>query len=279
MTARNRRFLAALVLSTLPLFAQEAGGGPSPEELAKAAQNPVAAMISLPFQVNTTFRYGVDALDERDTQTVLNIQPVVPMRLNAKWNLISRTILPVISQPHIPGPGNTGGIGDLTETLFFSPAKPGKIIWGLGPVLVLPTASGDALGSGKWSAGPGVVVLTMRGPWVVGCLAQNTWSVAGDGDRAAVNAFLFQYFVNYNFKKGWYLTSAPAITANWKAPTHDDRWTVPFGLGFGRLFRMGKQPVNAQLGYYYNAVRPTGAAPSGPHTVRFQIQLLFPKKR
>jgi len=279
MAARSRGFLAALVVSTLPLFAQEAGAGPSAEELAKAAQNPVAAMISLPFQVNTTFGYGIDALDERDTQTVLNIQPVVPVGLNAKWNLISRTIVPLIRQPNIPGSGTTGTLGDITETLFFSPAKPGKVIWGLGPVVTVPTAVVGRLGSGKVSLGPGLVLLTMKGPWVVGCLTQNTWSVAGQGDRADVNAFLFQYFVNYNFEKGWYLTSSPAITANWNAANSDDRWTVPFGLGFGRLFRMGKQPVNASLAYYYNAVRPTGAVPSGPHTVRFQIQLLFPKKR
>ncbi|HSN57565.1 MAG TPA: hypothetical protein VLT32_23040, partial [Candidatus Sulfomarinibacteraceae bacterium] len=155
-------------------------GWPSPgvaqQDLARAAQNPVAAMISLPFQNNTTFDYGPDD----DVQNVLNIQPVWPFSLNAKWNLISRTIAPVISQPDLPGIDGAFGLGDVNETLFFSPAQPGKVIWGVGPTFTLPTATDDVLGAGKWGAGLGMVALTMPGRWVLGVLVTNQWSFAGD---------------------------------------------------------------------------------------------------
>jgi hypothetical protein len=240
-------------------------------DLAKAAQNPVAAMISLPFQNNTTFGYGPDD----DIQNVLNIQPVWPLSLNKKWNLITRTIVPVIDQPDLPGVDGAFGLGDVNETLFFSPAAPGKVIWGVGPAFTLPTATNDVLGTGKWSAGVGVVVLTMPGHWVIGALVSNQWSFAGDDERADVNSMVLQYFVNYNLKNGWYLTSAPINTANWNADGAD-RWTVPIGGGVGKIFKAGKQPMNAQVGAYYNLVTPYNI-PSGDWSLRLQLQLLFPR--
>jgi len=237
-------------------------------ELAAAAQNPVGDLISLPFQNNMNFDVGPN---DR-TQNVLNIQPVWPIDLGENWNLITRTILPVISQP-APGSDRTNGVGDLNFTGFISPSKPGKVIWGVGPALIFPTASDDVLGTDKWSAGPSVVVLTMPGSFVVGALVSNVWSYAGNDDRADVNSFLAQYFVNYNFPSGWYLTTAPIITANWEADS-GERWTVPFGGGFGKVFRVGKQPMNVNTQVFYNVERPENGA---RWQWRFQFQLLFPK--
>jgi len=240
-------------------------------ELTKATQNPVANLISVPIQNNTSFGYG--PLDK--TQNVTNIQPVLPFQLNEEWNLISRTIAPLIYQPEfLRGQDSKYGLGDIQQTLFFSPSEPGSFIWGAGPVLLLDTATNDRLGSGKWSAGPSAVGLTMRGPWVLGALIQNVWSFTGDSDRQSVNQFLLQYFVNYNFSSGIYFTSAPIITANWKADS-GDKWTIPFGGGFGKLFRIGKLPVNTSIQAYYNVAKPD---PLGPRwTLRCQVQFLFPK--
>lgn len=240
------------------------------KELAQAAQNPVAKMVSLPFQNNTNFGVGPDD----DTQNILNIQPVVPFELNDNWNVITRTILPVIYQPEIvEGTGSEFGLGDINETIFLSPANPGKFIWGLGPVFSFPTATDDVLGTDKWSAGLSGLGLTIKGPWVIGALVSNLWSYAGDDDRGDVNSFLLQYFVNYNMADGWYLTSSPVITADWEADS-DNQWTVPFGGGFGKIFKIGKQPINAQMAAYYNVETPD----NGPDwSLRLQLQFLFPK--
>lgn len=241
----------------------------SDEELAKAAQNPIASLISLPFQDNINTGIGPD--DE--TQNILNIQPVYPIKLNENWNLITRTILPVISQPDIyTGEGRANGLGDMTISTFFSPAKAGSVTWGVGPVFLLPTATDDTLGSDKWGGGVSVIVLTMPGNWVVGSLVSNLWSVGGSG-KQDVNLFTWQYFINYNLPKAWYLTSAPIITANWEADS-DNRWTVPFGGGVGRVFKIGKLAVNAQVSAYKNVKAPD----NGPDwQFRLQMQFLFPK--
>ena len=147
--------------------------------------------------------------------------------------------MPIINQPS-PAPGirSAFGLGDINPTLFLSPANSGKVIWGVGPTMTFPTATDSLLGNGKWSAGPALVVLTMPGHWVLGALANNQLSFAGWGKKG-VNAMLVQSFVNYNFSHGWYLTSSPIITANWLAAS-EDRWTVPLGGGFGKLFKLGK---------------------------------------
>ncbi|MEN8779570.1 MAG: hypothetical protein ABF292_00585 [Desulfobacterales bacterium] len=239
------------------------------EELARAAQNPVASMISLPFQNNTNFKFG----PQEKTQNILNIQPVWPFALNDKWNLITRTIVPVVSQPETaPGTDRDFGIGDTTFTAFFSPKNSGKWIWGVGPVLLIPTNTDDRLGPDKWGAGPSFVALTMPGNWVVGSLFSNVWSFAGSGDND-VNLFSWQYFVNYNMADGWYLVSAPIITANWEADSGDE-WTIPFGGGIGKIFRIGKQPMNFNMQAFYNVEKPDNGA---DWQLRFQLQFLFPK--
>lgn len=262
----------ALLLSIIGTGAAKAeDAGHSTERLAKEAQNPVADMISLPFQFNTNFDYG--PYDK--VQEVINIQPVVPFALSADWNLITRTIVPLISQPQMsPTDGRDFGLGDITPTFFLSPARAGRFIWGVGPAFLLPTATGKQFGSGKWGAGPAAVGVVMDGPWVYGALINNIWSFAGDSDRADVNQMTLQPFVNYNFKGGWYVASAPLITANWLADD-DNRWTLPLGAAVGRVFRLGKQPINAQLGAYYNVVAPDANGPGWQ--IRAQVQFLFPK--
>ena len=213
--------LALVAFATAPAAAEEASDETA--DLAKAAQNPVANLISLPFQNNTNFEFG----PREKTQNVLNIQPVLPFSLNQDWNLITRTILPISSQPSLfPGQDRETGLGDTTFTAFLSPVAPfkGKLTWGAGPVFLLPTATDDRLGADKWGLGPSLVVLTMPGNWVIGSLFSNVWSVGGSGDDD-VNVFSWQYFVNYNLPDGWYLTSAPIMTANWEADRSSDTWT------------------------------------------------------
>ena len=275
MNRINRRIgtiaLGALASFSGAALAQDASSQ-SAQDLAKAAQNPIASLISLPLQNNTNFNVG--PLDK--TQNVLNIQPVWPLKINDDWNFITRTILPVISQPAFtPQQSRDNGIGDLNFTGFFSPSKSGKWTWGVGPTVVIPTASDSRLGSDKWQAGASFVALTQPGDWVVGGLGSNGWSVGGSGDQD-VNAMTIQPFINYNFPKGkgWYLTTSPVITANWEADSSGETWTIPLGGGVGKIFRIGKQPVNAQAGAYWNVVKPDNGA---DWQLRLQLQLLFPK--
>ena len=246
-------------------------------ELARAVQNPVADLISVPFQNNTNFNFG----PRERTQNVLNIQPVIPVDLNEDWLMITRTIIPVVSQPSLfPGDdGRENGLGDTVFSAFFSPRDRsrwlgGRWLWGVGPALLLPTSTDDRLGPGEWGAGPSAVFLTMPGDWVIGSLFSNVWSFSHDDDEDKVNLFTWQPFVNYNLDRGWYLTTSPVITANWEANS-DNTWTVPVGGGVGRIMRFGKQPVNLSLQGYYNVEEPDDFGPEW--SVRFTLQLLFPR--
>lgn len=255
--------VAVLLMLAVSAVGQEA----SEEDLAKAAQNPVGAMISVPFQNNMTFGVGPD----EEIMNVLNIQPVWPFSAGENWNLITRTVMPIIS---VPGDGGTTGLGDVVFSAFLSPAVPGDVIWGAGPVFSLPFATDDVLGgSEKWGIGPSVVVLKMSGPWVFGALANNIWSFAGNDDRGDVNQMLLQPFVNFNMPGGWYVSSGPIITANWEADD-DNTWTVPVGAGVGKVFRVGKLPLNGSVQGYYNLESPEGM---GDTVLRMQLQFMFPK--
>jgi hypothetical protein len=289
--------LAVFLLLTVPLVAQETPIGvhgtqvateatpaaaTNAEELRKAAQNPVASLISVPIQENVNF--GIEPGNRN--QNVLNIQPVIPINVSKDWNLIIRWITPIVYQP-LPVPQASGplvqetgvfGLGDMNPSFFFSPKKKAKgfLIWGVGPAFVLPTATNTTfLGQGKLSMGPTVVGLVQPPHWTIGFIANNVWSVAGHSniDKPAVNQFLIQYFINYNMKHGWYLTSQPIVTANWRAPG-DNVWTVPFGGGVGRIMKLGFQPVNISAQFYGNAVYPAGGS---TWTMRLQAVLLFPK--
>ncbi len=250
----------------MPSWAEEM----NESELAQKAQNPVADLISLPFQNNMNFNVG----PQDETQNILNIQPVAPFSLTEKWNLITRTIVPIIWQPEfVPGRGRTTGLGDISFTGFFSPADAGRLIWGAGPILQFPSATDDALGSGKWAGGPSAVFLMMNPPWVNGVLINNVWSFAGSDTRGDVNQMLIQPFANYNLPRGWYLVTAPIITANWEA-AGGNRWTIPIGMGAGKVLRLGRLPLNCSAQGYYNLDKPVTG---GDWTLRLQIQVLLPK--
>jgi hypothetical protein len=275
--------LLAILLFATTLTAQNAAPANSTEDLAKAVQNPVASLISVPFQNNTNFAIG----PYNRTQDVLNIQPVIPAKINPHWMLISRIIQPIVWQPYSPlTTGGQFGFGDMSPTFFLSPAHPGKLIWGAGPAWVFPTATSSILGQGKVSIGPSVVVLVQPDHWSLGALVNNVWSFAGSGGRPEVNQMTLQYFVTYNLKKGWNISSSPIISANWDKKallnaanggdtTSGGRWTVPVGGGVGRITRLGLQPVNMAVNFYGNVVHPSGASSWG---MRFQIALLYPQK-
>ncbi len=253
------------------LLAAAAHAEQSAEQLAKETQNPVANLISVPFQNNFNFGAGPD----NEMIWIMNVQPVIPIPLNEDWNLITRTIVPIINQPGLaPGMDDAFGMGDINPSVFLSPASDKGFIWGVGVTSTIPTATVSAIGSGQWSMGPTGVALYMHGPWVVGALANQQWSMVGWRDTK-VNALLIQPFVNYNLPDGWYLTSAPIITGNFSAGG-GDHWTVPVGGGVGKLWRVGKigLPINTQLVPFYNAVTPD----FGPDwQLRFQFQFLFPR--
>lgn len=272
MTLSARSGAHRLTITTLLLCCagavHAAAAEPSAEALAKAAQNPVADMISLPFQNNTNFNFG----PEEETQNVLNIQPVIPFQVSKDWNVITRTILPIVSQPGLfPGQGRENGLGNTLFTAFLSPRDSGKVIWGVGPAIQLPTATDDQIAEDQWAGGPSAVVLTMPGHWVFGALVSNIWDMSGSQD---INFFTLQPFINYNFSKGWYVSTSPIITANWEANSGNE-WTVPLGGGVGRIFKLGKQHLNAQVNGYYNVEKPNNIGPD--YTLRLQLQFLFPK--
>lgn len=251
----------------------EAAGG----DLRSAVQNPISSLISLPFKLN------YDSGASNGNGTILNIQPVIPVTVG-DWNLVNRVIIPVanvdgaIQGPNNPSPapgdgGSASGLGDINYSIYFSPVKVDKVIWGVGPSLNLPSASDDQLGSGKWSAGITGVMLNVPKWGSMGILGRHLWSFAGDSNRRGVNQSLIEPFLNYNLDNGWFLITDMVLTANWKASS-SNRWTVPIGGGVGRVFKVGSQAINSRLEAYYNVEKPLGAP---DYTVSFTWQFLFPK--
>ena len=248
-------------------------------DLAKTVQNPLANLVTLPLQFN--FNDGVDTgavvggdLSGGRRFFNLNVQPVIPFP-GEKWNIISRTIIPINSVPQ----GNTEsifGLGDTSMSLFWSPAKARALTWGAGPAIVLPTSSNpEVLGSDKWSIGPTGVIFYGIGKWTLGAVASNVWSVAGNSDRPDVNFFVFQWFANYNLPKAWAVGTAPIITCDWEA-TSGNECTIPWGLQVSKVTHFGSRPVNLLVGYYKNSTHPDGSA---DHQARVQINFMFPQKK
>ena len=266
------RVLWAIFVGVLFAASQSSDADTDTASQAKQSQNPIADLISVPFQNNTNLDVG----PERSTLNVLNIQPVVPIALGPDWNVITRTILPVISEPALSTDGHgTNGIGDLLFSAFFSPRSSQGWIWGVGPAIQAPTHSNTLLGNDKWGLGPTFVVLHLEAssPWVYGLLVNNVWSASADRRSASFNNGIAQPFVNYNMGHGTYLVSSPIITVNWAA-AGSQQWTVPLGGGIGKIVHLDKVPVNMQLAGYYNVARPA----EGAHwQVRTQVQFLFPK--
>ncbi len=290
--------------------AQPAPAGDEAAELAKQLANPVASLISVPFQANEDFHMGPT---NKGYQFKLNFQPVVPISIGKDWNLIIRTILPYVSQKDVyyrPIPDYPGlperilkeippalrdkaefegrkiynketkkisqnrsqeGLSDTTQSFFFSPKEPGPggVIWGLGPVLLYPTATQDMLGGEKWGLGPTLVVLKQSGGWTVGALANQIWSVAGDSDRQNISSMFLQPFVAYTTKTHTTLTLNTESTYDWE----NSQWTVPVNLMISQILKIGKQPVSIQLGGRYYAEGASGAPDWG---VRLNFTLLYP---
>ena len=258
--------IVASVLLTGMLFTSTAYSQDA-DELAKAAQNPLATMITLPLQAN----WNLDAGPFERTFFNLNIQPVIPIP-GEKWNIITRTIIPLNSAPDGVSE-STFGLGDTVFQAFFSPNSTGNLTWGVGPVVQVPTSSNpERLGTGKWSVGPAGVLFYAKGKWTMGGVLSNIWSVGGDGDREDVSFLTLQYFVNYNMGNGWAVGTAPVVTANWEGDS-DNTWTIPWGLQVSKVTKIGKRPVNLLLGYYTNSEEPDNGADS---QVRFQFNFLFP---
>jgi hypothetical protein len=264
LTPRIATLACALALSPALAAAQGA------DELAKKLSNPVASLISVPFQLN--YDSGFGATDAE--RWLLNVQPVIPFSIGEDWNLISRTIVPLVDLGGLaPGASGTSGIGDIVQSLFLSPQAPtaGGLIWGVGPVFLLPTASDDLLGSGKWGIGPTGVVLRQSGPWTVGGLANHIWSVAGDDDRADVNATFLQPFVSYTTPTATTFGLNSESTYDWNAET----WTASVNASVGQIVPIGGRPVSFTLGARYWLDSP----PGGPEGwgARFVVTLLFPR--
>lgn len=260
--------IAAMITCGVPALAHAQEPKPDVTALAKETQNPVAGLISLPFQFN--FNTGGDL--EGRTFFNLNFQPVIPFKVTQHWNVIARTIVPVDS---FPAPDGTryNGVGDIQEQVFFTPAQSGAIIWGVGPSFSFPSATALPAETGTWAAGPAAVVVKMTGPFVLGGLVSQLWPLSDAGEEPEMNLFTVQPFVNYNFGQGWALGFAPVITANWDGPDGNE-WTVPLGLGLARTTVFNRRPLTVGITYYSNVERPDGAA---AQQLRFVVTLLYPR--
>jgi len=266
----NNRIVLIMLVGVLALtaFARGAEGEDDAGKLARQTQNPIADLISLPFQWNI----GIDSGPDNRTSSVLNIQPMIPFNLSTDWNLITRTIVPIVNQPPV-GTLNRQEweFGNTQFSAFFSPRDSEGWTWGFGPVLEFPTNTKDVLASDNYSAGPTFVALKMNGPWVYGGLINQLWSFSGHDPE--VNKMLIQPFINYNMDDGWYLSSSPIITADWTRD-HSNQWTIPVGGGIGKIIRIGKLPLNVSSQFFYNVESPEGG---DEWTIRLQLQFLFPK--
>jgi hypothetical protein len=272
-TTRGQSVLAAALLGALTMsaLATQAYAQESASDLAKKLSNPVAALISVPFQLNYDEKIGTG---ENGSKWLLNLQPVVPFTLNEEWNLISRTILPVVSQEDIfPGAGSQSGIGDIVQSVFFSPKAPtaGGWIWGAGPVFLLPTGADDLLSAEKWGAGPTAVLLKQESGWTYGALANHIWSFAGENHRADISATFLQPFLSYTTPTAWTYGVNTESTYDWKSK----QWSVPINLTVTKVTKVGDQLISVGGGVRYWADGPDG----GPHGwgARLLFTLLFPK--
>jgi hypothetical protein len=253
----EKRFSTALALVLIAVVLCTPVEAQDDSDLAQDLTNPVADLLTIPIQMNYDQNFG-PADDGWKLQT--NIQPVLPFNVNDDWNLITRTIMPVIWQDEIvPGAGSQFGLGDINLSLFFSPKKPTNgVIWGVGPVLYLSTATDELLGAEKWGAGPTAIALTMRGRWTMGALANHVWSFAGSDDRDDLNSTFVQPFVAYTTPSAWTYWSTSG-------------WSVPINVAVARLVMMGRLPVSLQAGLGRWLKSPD----TGPDGWRFRVQANF----
>jgi hypothetical protein len=238
------------------------------DDLAKESQNPIASLISVPLQGNWDFGLG----DRDATGVLFNFQPVVPFAINPSTNIVLRIIMPLTSQPGSASDGaRINGMGDILSTAFFSPSKAGRVIWGVGPAVLLPAATNNTLGSEKFAVGPSAVALMQPGKFTVGFLFNHLWSTSGANDRQDVNQTFLQPFVSYNLGGGLALGVNVEASANWEA---DEAWTAPLHFSVSKVTLLGKRPVNLAV-----AAAPYVASPSGGASWRFRLAatFLFPR--
>jgi hypothetical protein len=271
--------------------AAQAGATPpaadSHGDLAKQLANPVAALVSVPFQFNWAQPVGPD----KDSQFVLNVQPVIPWSISEDWNLILRWIMPYIGQPPLSeGGAPASGMGDIVTSVFLSPSKPGRFIWGVGPVFMLPTNSNALLGSSKWAAGPTFVVLKQSGGWSYGVLANWLFSFAGDDvsggtPRGNVNVSFVNPFISYATKSAITIGLAAEMSGNWRlydygsdgSLTEKDgtQWTVPITLTVSKVTKFGPLPMSVACGVSWFASAPGGQP---DWRLRLGATILLPRK-
>ena len=265
--------LLVVILSVLVLFpgitnAQDETAESDAAALAKQTSNPIAAMISLPLQFNFNFGLG----EYNRFQSVTNFMPVLPFRVSDKVNAINRVIIPFILQPDVESEtGSTYGVGNINYSVFFTPSKTGKFIWGVGPAMSIPTRSSENLGAPYLGIGPTIIGLVMAGNWTVGLTANNVWSYEG----GQLNSLFAQVFIVYTFKSAWFVQTMPTITANWNAP-EGQQWSIPLGANVGKVVMLGKQPVKFIGGGGYFVARPDNGA---KWQLFAQAVFLFPKKK
>lgn len=256
-----------LAVACLPGFASAEESTADADALAKALSNPLAALISVPFQLN--YDSGYDAGGERWT---LNVQPVIPIELSSQWNLISRTIVPIIYQSDIVDRGSQSGLGDIQQSLFFSPrTQPGAWIWGIGPALLLPSATSQSLGVEKWAIGPTAVALKQTSTgWTYGALVNHLVSVAGDHNRADVSSTFLQPFLSRSLGAGKTVTLNLETTYDWEA----GQWNIPVNLSYSKVTTFGSQKMSWQMGARAYLESPGGGPDWG---LRFGLTLLYPR--
>jgi len=240
----------------------------SVEELAKLKQNPVSGLRQVLVTANATSH--VPGTEDRDS--VYSLQVVWPFGLSENWRVITYTIIPYLDMPVQQSGDALSGLGNTLLNFYLSPKQAvGDFVWGVGPAVLLPTRAKADLGSDRVGLGPSAVLYTAKEAWSAGVVLQNVWSLGGSGENK-VNEFGAQYIFNYNFPAGWYLYSNQTIVADWTAGS-GERWTVPVGVGLGRIFNIGPQPVSASLQAYANVARPEGSPKRG---LNFQFAFLFP---
>jgi hypothetical protein len=263
--------LAILVWSAAAAQAAEktnADQASGDHELAQKLNNPVSSLISVPFQFNYDCCYG----PRGGSRTVMNLQPVIPVRLDDDLNVIVRTIMPFIAQGEtVAGAGSHFGLGDITQSFFFTPkSEPGEWIWGAGPAFLWPTASDPDLGSRKWGAGPTAILLKQDAGWTYGVLANHIWSYSGERERTNVNSTFFQPFLSHTWPDSTNIGLNTESTYDWQG----QRLTLPINLTAGHLFRLAGQPINLSGGIRYTASARAGEAQWGG---RLTMTLLFPE--
>ncbi len=275
------KIIKLFMLTVFCLQSLTAAAMENENELAKASNNFLklnhyAEYIAAPIENDINFGYG----PYNNKQNILNFKPVIPFHISSSYDLIVRTIAPIFERTATPNQQNIidgnyiNGWGDINPTFFISPTHFNIITWGVGPTFFLPTSTNSKyIGSGKWSIGPELGMVAITEKWMFGFLTYNAWSVAGETNRPTVNLFSFQYLISYIFDKGWFITSNPTITANWKSHGNQ-QWTVPFGLGGGRSFNWNKQAISLSTFAYYNAIRPSSVGPAWQW--QLELEFLFP---